>query len=172
MQRRLSILAGALAALVAAPTLAEPPADMPRRKPGLWEMKTTLVELGGLTQMLQMCVGPNTDDILYQRGGKQGGCEQQTWRREGERSTFSAVCRIEGSLANLRGSFTGDFTTRYSGELYSTYNPPLQGMASMTMRQDSRWLGECQPGQKPGDIVRQGVGGIDLDAMMKGMQRR
>lgn len=172
MSRLPSLSCAALAALLAAPAVADTPQDMPRRKPGLWEMKTTLVEMGGLTQMLQMCVGANTDDLLYQRGSKQGGCEQQSWRRDGDRSSFSAVCRIEGSTANIRGSFSGDFTTRYSGELYSTYNPPLQGMASMTMRQDSRWLGDCQPGQKPGDIVRQGVGGIDIEAMMKNMQRR
>lgn len=172
MNRRTSGTCLALLLLATAPAFAEPPKDMPRRKPGLWEMKTSMAELGGLTQTMQMCVGADTDNLLYQRGSKQGGCQQQNWRQEGERSSFSAVCQVEGSTANIRGSFSGDFNTAYSGELHGTYSPPLQGLASMTMRQDARWLGECQPGQKPGDIVRQGVGGINIDAMMKNMQRR
>lgn len=71
MFRLSSLTCAALAALLATPVMADIPQDMPRRKPGLWEMKTTLVEMGGLTQMLQMCVGANTDDLLYQRGSKQ-----------------------------------------------------------------------------------------------------
>lgn len=172
MSRPFALACFTLAALVAAPAFAELPKEMPRRKPGLWEMKTSMAELGGITQTMQMCVGADTDNLLYQRGSKQGGCQQQEWRQEGGRSTFSAICQVEGSTANIRGSFSGDFNSAYRGELYSTYSPPLQGLASMTMQQDARWLGDCQPGQKPGDIVRQGVGGINLDAMMKNMQRR
>ena len=46
----------------------------------------------------------------------------------------------------------------------------MNGMSTTTMRMDARYLGPCKPGQKPGDMVMQGLpGGIDLNEMMKHM---
>ncbi|MBR0567356.1 DUF3617 family protein [Azoarcus sp. L1K30] len=149
------------------PCLAETPSDLPKRKPGLWEMKTTMVEMGGMGQTLSMCVGAQTDDLLVQQGDEQ--CSQKSYRRNGDRIVFNAVCQTEGSTAKIEGSFSGDFVNRYSGEVRSTYTPPLQGMKTMTLKQEARWTGACKPGQKPGDVVMQGMNGINIEEMMKNM---
>ncbi len=171
---RLPLLAVCLAlgAVIAAPSSAQSPANAPKRKPGAWEMKLAMAELGGLTQTLQMCVGANTDDDLLQQNGRKSNCSSQHWQRDGDRISFSAVCQVEGSTANIRGSFSGDFDNRYSGELHSTYTPPLQGMATMTVRHEGRWLGPCAAGQRAGDVVMQGVGGVNVEQLLKGLPRR
>ena len=146
-------------------SFAEMPPDMPKRKAGLWEMKTSMAEMGGIGQTVHMCVGPQTDDLLAQQDS--GECAQKSYRREGGRILFKAVCKVEGSTATIEGVFSGDFENSYSGEIRSSYVPPLQGMKSMTMKQDARWLGTCKPGQKPGDVMMQGMNGINIEEMMK-----
>jgi hypothetical protein len=148
-------------------SLAEMPADMPKRKPGLWEMKTSMAEMGGIGQTFNMCVGPQTDNLIAQQD--RGECAQKSYRRDGDRILFKAVCKVEGSTATIEGVFSGDFVNRYSGEIRSTYAPPLQGMKSMTMKQDARWLGACRQGQKPGDVMMQGMNGINVEELMKNM---
>jgi len=150
-------------------SLAEMPADMPKRKPGLWEMKTTMAEMGGMGQTVDMCVGPQTDDLIAQQD--KGECTKKSYHRDGDRFLFKAVCKIKGSTATIEGVFSGDFENRYSGEIRSNYVPPLEGMKSMTIKQDARWLGACKSGQKPGDVMMRGVNGINIEEMMKNMPR-
>lgn len=161
-----------LAAFALTASAADMPRDMPKRKTGLWEMKTSIVEMGGITQTFEMCVGADTDNLLYQKGQTDKNCERQDWKRSGNGVDFSAVCRVEGSTATLNGRFQGDFDSAYSGELLTSYSPPLQGIASATMKQEARWTGPCKAGQKPGDVVMKGVSGINVEQLMKNMQRR
>lgn len=163
----LRILTALAAAATASAGLAEMPADMPKRTPGLWEMKTSMLEMGGMGQTISMCVGPQTDNLLAQQDSDD--CSQKSYRRDGQRILFKAVCKAEGSTATIDGFFSGDFVKHYSGEIRSTYSPPLQGMKQMTMKQEARWVGECKPGQKPGDIIMQGMNGINIEEMMKNL---
>ena len=41
-------------------------------------------------------------------------------------------------------------------------------MTQNVMRMEARWLGPCQAGQQPGDVIMQGLpGGINLNELMK-----
>lgn len=166
----LTLLATAATAGAASP-------ELPKRKAGLWEMKTAVMEMGGAGPQMQMCVGENSDALLAQPGGEAAShCTHQNVSREGNRVTVDAVCAAEGHTATVHGVFTGDFDTHYSGEIHTTYDPPLQGMASATMKQEGRWLGPCKAGQKPGDVSIQGIpgmggGSFNVNEMMKNMRR-
>lgn len=127
------ILAG-----IASSALTAPPPDFPRRQPGLWEIKASTVEMGGMGQTFQLCVGPDTDDLLAPDGDE---CAQKTYRRDGDRIVFEARCMVEGSMATVEGIFGGDFISRYSGEIRSAYVPPIDGIKGSTVKQEGRWLG-------------------------------
>lgn len=128
--------------------------DMPKRKSGLWELKT-MTSNSPAPRTMQMCVDEQSDDILQNFGAGMGKkmCSKNDMRKEGNQYIGESVCTFGGSTATTRSVFSGDFTTAYRGESKSTYNPPMMGMADATTQIEAKWTGPCKPGQKPGDIV-------------------
>lgn len=143
--------------------------DVPRRDPGVWEIKTVLVDRGGLGMTAQTCVDDSVEELFVQ-SDEDAHCTDRVYRREGQRVIFQATCQVEGSTARLSGVFSGDFRRSYRGEIKTTYSPPIEGMASATMTMEARWLGACKPGQRPGDVLMMGVPGmgeINIEQLMK-----
>ena len=77
-----------LAVLIAVTLPLAVQADMPKRKPGLWEIKMTSdTGRGGGPMVSQHCIDAKTDDLLQQRTqgmGKQE-CSKNSVRREAAR---------------------------------------------------------------------------------------
>ena len=126
----------------------------PRRKSGLWEVKTT-VSNSPRQFTGQLCVDQNSDD-LWTEGGQQNDqmtCSKTNIYKEGSNWVAESVCQVESSTATTRAVFTGSFESSYRVESKSTYSPPLMGIKEGTTVMDAKWLGPCKPGQTPGDIV-------------------
>jgi hypothetical protein len=136
----------------------------PKRKPGLWQQ--TVSGSGMPPQTMSMCIDEKTDDLMASRANQSQNCEQQSLRREGASFVVESVCRSQGSTVRTRGRFSGEFNSRYAGELRSTFEPPLQGMRESTQNIEARWIGPCKPGQKPGDVAMEGMGGMNVEDMM------
>ena len=151
-----------------APVAAVPAASMdaPKRKPGLWQQTVTTTGMAVPPQSMSMCTDERTDDLIASRAGQSQDCQQQSIRREGDIFVIDAVCRSGNTTIRSHGRFSGDFSTRYSGELRSTFEPPMQGMKEMAQKIDARWVGPCKPGQKPGDVTLEGMGGMNMNEMM------
>lgn len=169
-------LVAALVLALAAPHLAAQSVDdLPKRQPGLWELKTTLAEMGGFTNTFQICIDEEFDDLMDTQGDEDTDCSEQTVRREGNRVFVDAVCRIDGTTATLRGVFEGDFSSQYTGQIKTTYDPPMQAMSTTHLTLEGRWLSACLPGQKAGDVVLQGMpnipgmGDLNLKELMKNL---
>ncbi|TCO78888.1 uncharacterized protein DUF3617 [Plasticicumulans lactativorans] len=166
-RHRLMLLALACAAVPALATAAD---DMPRRKSGLWEVTTQIGGTEGRTMpAIQQCIDAATDDLMRSRGEQMSRemCSKHEMRREGGRIVIDSVCRIGETTSTTRGYFEGDFETAYRGEIAVSYDPPMAGMKASSMTLQARWLGPCQPGQKPGDVIMPGHGGMNLKDMMK-----
>lgn len=149
--------------------------DLPKRQPGLWEMKTSVAEMGGMGMTLQTCVDDTTDELMARQANEPEDCEKRDYRRDGDRVTFEAICKTDGSTVHVKGVFTGNFTKAYRGEIRSTYTPPIQGMASSTMTMEGRWLSACKPGQQPGDTQMMGmpgIGNINIQEIMKNIPKK
>jgi hypothetical protein len=164
-----------LASLALALTSTTPyAADTPSRKPGLWETK---MQMSGMPQPMtsQQCIDEKTDDLMQQRGQNQARqqCSKNSVRREGDKHIVESVCKIDQTTATTKAVFSGDFKSNYKGEISTTYTPPMHGMASSKQTMEAKWLGACKPGQKPGDVVMQGMGGMNMNMneMMKHMPR-
>lgn len=164
---RLLALAASTAAL---PALAAD--DLPKRKPGLWEITTEMSVMGGQRLTLQQCIDDKTDaDLLAHATKNQGDCDPPRISRSGTRTEVEANCRIEGGKAHSRGVFTGEYDSHYQGDILTTFEPPQHGMKESRMKIDARWTGPCPAGQKPGTSKMQvpGLGNINLEEMMKNM---
>jgi hypothetical protein len=152
------------------------PPNMPRPDAGLWEMKTTVAEMGGVAMTFESCMGGSVEELLRRPEVENADCQDMKVTYADHRMTARAICTIEGSRAEIVSDFTGDFRKSYRGQIRSTYSPPLRGMQQTTASVEGRWLAPaCLPGQKPGDarmrggINVPGLGNIDLDALMKKM---
>lgn len=169
-----------MSTLLVGNAVAQIPADMPRPDPGLWQMQTSIVQMGGMGMSYRVCIGDDVDDLLMQPE-EDVECRDLSYRRDGNRLIYNATCDADGSEARVEGVFTGDVRRSYQGNITTTFTPPLEGIARTDMTLEAQWIGACAPGQQAGDVIIDGMPGlpgmgeIDLEAIMKQleqMQRR
>lgn len=161
-------LALATALLLAATgTLA---ADMPKRKPGLWQIETTMAAAPAMGPIKQ-CIDEKTDNF-YQQLGEQhkDKCSESEIRNTGDKIVVHSVCRMGGSTATTDATFSGRFDSDYRGDIRVKYNPPMHGMSESAMTVAAKWLGPCAAGQKPGDMIL--PNGMKINPQQKGGARQ
>lgn len=150
-------------------------ADLPKRKSGLWEMKTQMENVPSQGPM-QMCVDQNSDNIMQERAKEKVNCPTMDISRAPGKVTIHVVCKMEdGTTTTTDSVITGDFETSYRNDMRIRYTPAKHGMSDMKMVQEARWLGPCKPGQKPGDIMMPGMPGggqVNIQQMMNDPQMR
>jgi len=137
------------------PLAAASDADFPRRKAGLWEMKTTGGPIGA--QTIQQCIDAGTDDLLRTRSNEGQTCSKPVVERSGSRYRVRSSCDNQGIRSTIDGQYTMSRDTEYTGDMKMTFDPPMSGVSEMNMKMDGRWLGPCKAGMKPGDIVMEGM---------------
>jgi hypothetical protein len=158
-----------LFALLIAGSAAAASFDPPKRKSGLWELK---MQHEKMPQVMQQCVDQKTDDMMKDSAqAKAMSCSKNELRKEGANIVAESVCKVNSSTAKTRAVFSGNFESAYKVDSKSTYEPPLHGMREATTKMEAKWLGPCKAGQKPGDVMIQGLPGMNLDELMKGMKR-
>lgn len=138
----------ALIALSAAPALAQ---ELPQRKPGLWETKSSGAE--GQT-VAKQCVGPGTDQSAV--GGVAGGaCSKIQVSKTATGYAIETECTVGPIKAAGTSVITGDFDTaiRTEGTTRLSGVPGQTGTVERKLVVEARRLGECEAGQKPGDII-------------------
>ena len=160
-----------LAALLAATASA---ADVPRRKSGLWEIRTQMAGMPSQGPM-QMCVDQASDNVMQERAREKTNCPVMDVSRGTGKVTIHSVCKLDATTATTDAVITGDFDSIYRNDMQVRFNPPQHGVSEMTMTQEARWLGPCKPGQKPGDIMMPGMPPLNtgnMQEMMKDRQAR
>jgi hypothetical protein len=164
--RRLAAAAACLLPLIAAA------ADLPKRKPGLWEIATEISMMPGQKMLARQCIDEHTDaDLLARSSAQRAQCSPPQISRTGGGFVVDLSCKVQHSTATTHGVFTGSFETSYAGRLETTYAPPLHGMAATTTALEAKWVGPCAAGQKPGDteVLMPGMRGLNLNEMLKNM---
>ena len=157
-----------LAALLAGTASA---ADVPRRKSGLWEVRTQMAGIPPQGPM-QMCVDQASDNVMQERTKEKVNCPVMDISRGVGKVTIHAVCKHEGVTSTSDSVITGDFDSAYRNDMVIRYDPPQHGMKEMKMVQEARWLGPCKAGQKPGDVIMPGKQKFNMQEMMNDPQVR
>ncbi len=131
--------------------------EVPRRKSGLWEISMN-VQGAPAPMVSQMCIDQQTDDITRSMGMQPGKpvCSRNEFRRDGSRYISESVCKTGNTTTTTRGVFAGDFSQSYTGELTSSFDPPVAGRKDSAMVFKARWTGPCKAGMKPGDMIMPG----------------
>jgi hypothetical protein len=146
------VVASAVASASSMPAVAS---ELPKRKAGLWEVKTTGGPMGART--IQQCIDAKTDDLLGQQGNPGQQCSQPVITRNGSRYAVKVTCDSGSVKTTLDGNYVMAQDTAYTGDMKMTFTPPQAGMSGMDMKMDGKWLGACKQGMKPGDVVMQGM---------------
>ena len=135
----LLILAGA------APVFA---AELPPRRAGLWEMKTTVSS--GRTISMQQCVDAKTDEVMQatSAASAQRDCSKRDVQKSGNTITIDSVCTMAGKPRTAHTVITGSFDSGYTMAITSQTDG-----APRTINIEAKWLGPCAADQKPGDTV-------------------
>jgi len=128
-------------------------ADLPSRKPGLWEIKTTIEGRNPPTQVVKQCIDAATDQMTLSIAGPFSPtvCPKREVKSSGDSITVDSSCTIGKSTANAHAVITGSFESAYTMTVKSE-GPGLPGGAMMMTVAGNR-LGDCTPEQKPGDII-------------------
>jgi hypothetical protein len=138
--------------------------ELPLRKPGLWEMKIVKVgsQLPALTT--QQCTDPTVDKDMVNTVSPIAKqiCSKQNLQRTATGYVNDSVCTISGATITSHTEVTGDFDSAYVVTTEAKSDKGPEQLRDTTTRIEAKWLGDCKPGQKPGDIVMPG-GGFKLN---------
>jgi hypothetical protein len=138
-------------------------ADLPARKPGLWQLKLALEEFATLPpQLAEHCIDAATDKLMNSSFGGGSGredCSKKDVQVSGSTVTVDSVCKISSMTVTTHAVVTGDFNSAYTVNVSSKREggpPGMAGSGSSNITIEAKWLGPCKADQKPGDMVMMG----------------
>jgi hypothetical protein len=152
----LGLASWALALLPAPDAHAE---ELPVRKAGLWEMR--MIRSGSpLPEMtMQHCTDEVTDKEMstaFSPMSKEA-CSKRDIQKTATGYVSDSVCNVGGISMTSHSDITGDFNSAFTVKSTShSEGGPSALPRDVTMTIESKWLGACKPGQKPGDVVMPG----------------
>lgn len=142
------LCASVFALISTGPALA---AELPDIKAGLWNITTQ----GDSSQTVKQCVDKDTTKALFEAGTKALGdqCSAIDIKKQGNSYTSTVNCKMMGSTFKAVSTIKGDFTTEYQSTTKTTIDPPLMGQAGKTETAVAKYVGPCEEGMEPGDII-------------------
>src|SRR5262245_59385275 len=139
-----------LAVVGVVPALA---AELPARKPGLWEMKMEFEGRSTPGQTMKQCIDASTDRVMQSNAGPggQSTCSKRDVQRSADKITIDSVCTVSGKSTTSHAEITGSFDSAYTMTVTSDSVATPGTKTRMTMA--AKWLGPCTGDQKPGDMI-------------------
>jgi Protein of unknown function (DUF3617) len=125
-------------------------ADAPARKPGLWEVKTS-IDGHGRAVAVQQCIDAATDQMLQSSAGpfSAPACAGREVNKSDTGMTIDSRCDFNGKPASAHAVVTGSFDSAYT----MTVTAEGSDLPAMKMTMEAKWLGACAAGQQPGDVI-------------------
>jgi hypothetical protein len=162
-----SLFAATLAVACSSIALAQ---DYPKMKAGLWEMTSTAAKEGVPPAKSSLC----TDDALQKElvtmgaGIRKEMCAKSDLKRDGNRITSTAECKLGESKIVSRAVMTLKGDSAYTTDVTATYDPPFMGMRETRTTLEGKWIGPCKDGMAPGDFITPNGQKINLKTMASG----
>jgi hypothetical protein len=146
--------------------------DIPKRKPGLWEMSMQMQGQGGMPAVsTKQCVDEKSDAEMHRKAfagnDPKTQCKQLSNKKIAGGVEIEAECKTEdGGTVKTLARITGDMQTSYAMENDMTFTPPRNGMSKAKLMMKGTHRGACPAGMKGGDIQMTtlgGPGGMTID---------
>lgn len=141
--------------------------ELPSRKPGLWQVKTSIEGNHAPDRVIQQCIDTATDQMMQSSAGPfaPAACPERHVQRSDNSITIDSICTVDGKAATAHSVVTGSFDSAYTMTVTSR-SPDIPG-GKMVMTMEAKWLGSCLADQKSGDIVLDNGVKINILEMQK-----
>jgi Protein of unknown function (DUF3617) len=161
-------LAGIISLLGLIHALPASAAELPSRKPGLWEVRTAIGGNDAQARVIKQCINAATDQMLRSDAGpfSSSACPQRDVRRSENSITIDSVCTVNGKPATAHALATGNFDSQYKMTVTAESEALPGGKMMMTL--EGKWLGPCAADQRPGDIIMSNGMKINVPEVQKG----
>ena len=138
--------------------------DAPARKPGLWEVKTTIQD-SGRAVTVQQCIDAATDQMLQSSTGPFSAplCTGRDVKKSEAGMTIDSKCSFNGKPASAHAVVTGSFDSAYTMAVTAEGDD----LPATKMTMDGKWLGACAAGQQPGDVIMAGGVKVNIPELQK-----
>ena len=132
--------------------------ELPVRKAGLWEMKIVKTGSSMPDMAMQHCTDPSTDKDMSNSVSPmvKQVCSKQDIQKTATGYVTDSVCSVAGVSVTSHAEIVGDFNSAYTVVSTSHTDAGPTNLRDLTTRIEAKWLGDCKPGQKAGDIVMPG----------------
>jgi hypothetical protein len=142
-------------------------AQLPSRKPGLWEVRMSIAGRNAPPQVIEQCIDAATDQMMQSSAGpySAAACSDRDVQRSGDSITIDSKCTLAGKPATAHAVITGSLDGAYTMTVTSQSEAVPGSNLSMTI--DGRWLGPCAPDQRPGDMIFSNGRKVNILEMMQ-----
>jgi Protein of unknown function (DUF3617) len=143
--------------------------DVPKRKPGLWEIVTSSDRSNSAARTVKMCTDEKTGGLFSQLGDRvsKGVCSRRDVQNQGSQIVTDSVCTIAKSQVTSHTVMTFDSPTSFTIEVHSRYEPALFGKSETSSTQVGKWVGACPSDMKAGDVLTPTGTKINLNTMLE-----
>lgn len=134
--------------------------DLPKRKPGLWDLTMQMQGMPGGGMKSQQCVDEKTDAEMQRKamsGDDKMKCTQTAMKRSAGGFEMESECTSAEGKAFIKAKANGDFGSRYTVDTNMRFEPPRHGMQTMQMSVTAVHAGACPAGLTPGQIRMGGM---------------
>ena len=126
--------------------------ELPAQKPGLWQTTMTGEKIPGGSRSYSMCLDAASlaEAKATADAHLKNDCSKNDVRMQGSTWIAESTCTFSGMhiVGHTETTFSGD--EAFHSVVTSSYDSPKQGATRSVMTVDSKYLGACAPGQKPG----------------------
>ncbi len=124
--------------------------ELPSRKPGLWEVKTSIGD-NGRSLTVRQCIDAATDQMLQSSAGQFSPqfCEGREVKKSEGSMTIDSRCTVSGKAGSAHAVVSGSFDSAYT----MTVTSEGGGLPPAKMTIEGKWLGVCAAGQEAGDVL-------------------
>jgi hypothetical protein len=129
--------------------------QLPTRKAGLWESTmsgTSSLAADGVGK-IKHCIDASTDRAAMTgaMAGKQ--CEQGPVVKTAAGYEMEATCKIGGMTSKSKSIVSGDFNSQVTVDVTSSITTGSGPAKESKTKIEARYVGPCEAGQKPGDVI-------------------
>jgi hypothetical protein len=144
--------------------------DMPSRKPGLWDLKMDFEGRQAPARSMKQCIDAATDKMMNSPGSNpmsREQCSKKDVQQVGGTIVVDSICKI-GTVTNVSHAVvSGDFNSNYTVKVETQQQGVPASATKMSIA--AKWVGPCASGQRPGDMMIEGMTINILDMQRGGM---
>jgi len=160
---KLALLGAVMLAGLIAPAAARAD-EVPARRAGLWEVKTSVGD-NPRSLTVQQCIDAATDPMLQSSAGPFSAqlCQAREVRTSEGATTIDSHCTVGGKAGTAHAVVSGSFDSAYT----MTVTSEGGGLPPAKMTIEGKWLGACAAGQEPGDVMMPNGAKLNIPELQK-----